>query len=252
MRQPHILCDEKDVADMVIIPGDPQRVLRIANYLDEWREIEFNREFRTITGKYKGMPITVTSTGIGGTSAAIALEELIACGCKYFIRIGSAGAVQSEVEIGDLVIPTAAVREDGASKMYVSENFPAVSDFELTNIIVDICKELKYTYFSGVTRSHDSFYIDDEAEKMNYWNKKNVIASDMETASIFTISQLRGVKAATILNNVVKYEGELKESIEEYVDTDNRAQEGEKRTIILALESFYRYYESKMKQSMNV
>lgn len=243
MKQPHILCRAEDVAERVIMPGDPQRVLRVASYLDEWREVGYNREFRTITGTYKGMPITVTSTGIGGASAAIALEELIACGAKNFIRIGSAGAVQSNVGIGDMVIPTASVREDGASKMYISENYPAVADFELTSMIIDTCKKLQYVYSSGVIRSHDSFYIDDEKERMAFWNEKNVIASDMETATLFTLSQLRGVKAACILNNVVRYEGALKESIEEYVETGKEAEEGEKREIILALESFYRFYE---------
>lgn len=244
MKQPHILCTENDVAEYVILPGDPERVLRVADHLDEWKEIGYNREFRTITGKYKGIPITVTSTGIGGASAGIALEELIACGAKYFIRIGSAGAVKESIEIGDLIIPIGAVREDGASKMYISENFPAVADLELTNIIIHTCKKLKYPYFSGIIRSHDAFYIDDEEERMRFWNKKNVLASDMETAALFTISQLRGVYAASILNNVVKFQGALKESIEEYVQIESIAKEGEKREIILALESFFALYKS--------
>ncbi|QEK13048.1 nucleoside phosphorylase [Crassaminicella thermophila] len=247
MKQPHILCTENDVAEYVILPGDPERVLRVAAYLDKWREIGYSREFRTITGKYKGMPVTVTSTGIGGASTVIALEELIACGAKYFIRIGSAGAVKESIEIGDLIIPTAAVREDGASKMYISENFPAVADLELTNTIINTCRKLKYPYFSGIIRSHDAFYIDDEQDRMRFWNKKNILASDMETAALFTISQLRGVHAASILNNVVKFQGALKESIEEYVETDNIAKEGEKREIILALESFYRFYKEQGK-----
>ena len=89
MKQPHILCDENDVAERVLLPGDPARVLRVAEHLGEWKEIAFNREFRTVTGRYRGIPVTVTSTGIGGASAVIAVEELIACGAKKFIRIGS-------------------------------------------------------------------------------------------------------------------------------------------------------------------
>src|SRR5690606_30758029 len=105
MLQPHILCNKGDIAENVILPGDPQRVIRAAKFLDEAREVAFNREFRTVTGKYKGVPITITSTGIGGPSCAIALEELIACGGKNFLRIGSAGALQPGIKIGDLVIP---------------------------------------------------------------------------------------------------------------------------------------------------
>jgi len=247
MRQPHILCTNEDVAEYVMMPGDPQRVLRASDYLDQWREIAFNREFRTITGTYKNVPITITSTGIGGASTAIALEELIACGAKYLIRIGSAGALHEKIEIGDLVIPTAAVREDGASKMYIMDNYPAVADFEITKVLLDTCRQLDYPFHTGIIRSHDSFYIDEEEERMSFWHKKKVIASDMETAALFTVSQLRGVYSASILNNVVKYKGALKESIDRYVESEKKAEEGEKREIVLALETFYQLY---MKKSM--
>lgn len=237
MKQPHILCDFNDIAEYVILPGDPERVLRAAVHMENWKEIATNREFKTVTGYYKGIPITITSTGIGGPSAAIAIEELIACGAKYFIRIGSGGSVQKNIEIGDTIIATAAVREDGASKMYIQENYPAVADFNLTNIILNTCETLKYKYYSGIVRSHDSFYIDHEEEMMAFWNHKKVLASDMETAILFTIAQLRGVHAASILNNVVKYQDDIKDGINGYVENDELAAEGEKKEIILALES---------------
>ena len=125
-------------------------MVRAAKYLDKANEIAFNREYRTITGMYKDMPITITSTGIGGVSCGIAVEELLACGGKYFMRIGSAGALIAELDIGNLVIPIAAVREDGVSRSYVYENYPAVSDFELTGFILDTAKKLKYPYVSGL------------------------------------------------------------------------------------------------------
>lgn len=244
MKQPHILCETKDISKYVILPGDPGRVLRMGELLDDCREIAYNREFRTIRGIYKDVPITVTSTGIGGPSAAIAMEELIACGGKYFIRIGSGGAVQSYVNLGDLIIGSAAVREDGTTKMYIKEGYPAVADVRLTNTIIDTCKELGYPYHYGIIRSHDSFYIDEEDEMMDYWNKKNVLSSDMESSTIFTLAQLRGVKAGSILNTVVKYKSNVKDGIRDYAKEELAPIEGEKREILLALETMYKIYHS--------
>jgi uridine phosphorylase len=133
MNQPHILCSEKDVSHYVLMPGDPQRVLRVAQFLDNWEEIAFNREYRSIKGSYKGVPVTVVSTGIGGPSMVIALEELISC-----------GASQPGISIGDLVLSTAAVREDGASAMYVDKNYPAVADFILLTALVHSCQSNQY------------------------------------------------------------------------------------------------------------
>src|SRR5699024_11746296 len=136
MLQPHILCDKGDTSEYVILPGDPQRVMRVAeNYLEDWEEISFNREFRTIVGKYKGDLVTVTSTGIGGASAAIAIEELIACGAKHFIRIGSAGSVQLEINLWDLIITTGAVRNDEASTKYIDSEYAAITSIDINSII---------------------------------------------------------------------------------------------------------------------
>ncbi|MEN1759941.1 nucleoside phosphorylase [Anoxynatronum sibiricum] len=239
MKQPHILCQPDQVAPQVLLPGDPARVLRVADFLDEWKEIAFNREFRTITGTYRGMPVTVTSTGIGGASAAIAVEELAACGVRTMIRIGSAGAVQAGIAIGDLIIAQGAVREDGASRMYVPEAYPAVASPRLTLALEDACFKLAIPWHSGLVRSHDSFYIDEEAAIMAQWNRKGVLGSDMETAAVLTVARLRGVEAAAILNNVVLYEGDVKEGVGEYVDETTAAAEGEKREIQVALEALY-------------
>jgi len=132
MKQPHILCSPEQITPYVLLPGDPARTERIAKFLTGVEYIADNREFRTVTGLYEGLPVTVTSTGIGGASLAIALEELIQCGGRYFIRTGSCGACQEGIGIGDLVLSTAAVREDGASRMYVPDNFPAGAASRLT------------------------------------------------------------------------------------------------------------------------
>lgn len=237
MKQPHILCDNSDVAPRVLLPGDPARVVRVAEYLEDVREIAFNREFRTVTGLYRGIPVTVTSTGIGGASAVIALEELIACGARAFIRIGSAGASQEGIGLGDLIIPTGAVREEGASRMYVKECFPAVADHDLVALLKEACRREGFPHHLGITRSHDSFYIDNEQETLKEWSAKGVLGSDMETATVFTLASLRGVRAASVLNNVVIFGEDVREGIGDYVDEEAAAAEGEKREIKVALEA---------------
>lgn len=237
MKQPHILCNKDDVTPRVLLPGDPARVDRVAKFLDNIKEIAYNREFKTITGSYKGVAITVTSTGIGGASAVIAMEELIACGAKAFIRIGSAGASQKGIALGDLILTTAAVRQDGASRMYVEEAFPAVADHELLGLMKKACEDCNYKHHLGITRSHDSFYIDNEQETLKYWSSKGVLGSDMEAATVLTLASLRGVRAAAVLNNVVIFGEDVKDGIGEYVDEAAAAAEGERREIEVALEA---------------
>lgn len=232
------MLSDRDVTPSVLLPGDPGRVKAVAAHLDDWRELAYNREFRSGRGLYKNLPVTVLSTGIGGASMAIALEELINCGSKDFIRIGSAGASQSHIGIGDLIISTAAVREDGASAMYAFPGYPATADHRLVSALATSCADLKYRFHLGITRSHDSFYIDDEREKMALAHKMNVLGSDMETAALYTIASLRGVRAASVLNNVVLYEGDVKEGISSYAgESEKDAAEGEEKEIIAALEA---------------
>ena len=242
MKQPHILCKPKDISPYVILPGDPGRVLRIAREMDSYEEIAYNREYRVIRGMYKDIPITAVSTGIGGPSAAIAMEELVACGGKYFIRVGSAGAVNSHIKLGELVICSGAVREDGATKSYVIPEYPAVADVKLTSMIIEICEELGYPHHYGIVRSHDALYTAHGEELREYWNKKNIISSDMETSTILTLAQLKGVKAGSILNTVSEYKSHIKDSIGDYVHEKISPMEGERRGILLALETMVRVH----------
>ncbi|BES64702.1 nucleoside phosphorylase [Gottschalkiaceae bacterium SANA] len=248
MKQPHILCEPSEIARYALLPGDPERVLRVAEFLDDWKEIAYNREFRTITGTYQGVAVTVTSTGIGGASACIAIEELSACGADTLIRIGSAGASQPEVEIGDLIISTGAVREEGASRMYVEHNYPAVPHFSVLRALVEEAEAKGLRHFVGLTRSHDSFYIDDESERMAKAHKNKLLGSDMETSALFVIASLRGLRAGSILNNVVKYESDVKEGINDYVDEADRAAQGEKQEILIALGAIKRLAERDLLQ----
>lgn len=196
--QPHLKIKSTDIGKYVLLPGDPKRVDLIMQKLDNAQVIAENREYKIATGFYKKTKITICSTGIGGPSTAIAVEELISAGAKYLIRVGTCGgAWQSNIPAGSLVIPTASIRDEGTTKEYVLPEFPAVADLELTQNIIQAAKKLNYSAFSGINRCHDAFYCP-EASK-NKWQGLPIISSEMETAPLFVIASLRGVKAAAIL-----------------------------------------------------
>ncbi len=239
--QPHIRLDETVGARCALLPGDPARLDRIAPFLANVRELAFNREYRSILGEYKGVKILAVSTGIGGASAGIAVEELRNIGVDRMICIGSCGALQPQVGLGDVILVSGAVRDDGASKTYIDPCFPAVADTELLFACVSAAKALGVPYHTGIARSHDSFYTDFEAERNACWHRAGVLGSDMETAALFTIGALRGVKAASILNNVVAYENkeDTASAIGDYVDGAALAMQGEENEIRVALEALW-------------
>jgi uridine phosphorylase len=239
--QPHIRLGRVD-AKVALLPGAPERVDRVAAYLDEPKELAYNREYKSIQGKYKGVDILVTSTGIGGASTGIAVEELKNIGIETMIRIGSCGALQAEICLGDLVLAAGSVRHDGASVAYVEKSYPAVPDTELLLHLLQTVKDNQYPYHTGVIRSHDSFYTDDEGEIDHYWEARGVLAGDMESSALFVIGRLRGIRTASILNVVVQAEGDLKEGINEYVDRATVCAQGEERMIRTACEALIRYY----------
>lgn len=238
--QPHIRCGRQDRASYAILPGDPERVDKVAKFLDNPRNIAYNREFKTITGYYKGIKVMVTSTGIGGPSAVIVLEELRNLGVETMIRIGSCGALQAGIKLGELIIAAGAVRNDGASDAYIERGYPAVPSPEVVNSIVESARELGFNYHCGLIRSHDSFYTDEEANIDSYWSKRGILGADMESAALFVVGGLRKVRTASILNVVVESDGELKDDINDYVDGKNTVIDGEKREIITALEAIAR------------
>ena len=196
--QPHLLCQKNDIAPYVLLPGDPNRVLRMAKLLDEFKEISFNREFRVITGKYKNIPITICSTGIGGPSTAIAMEELINLGAKIFIRVGSCGAVQPEIKIGDIVISEAVIREDHTSLDYLPIQFPAIADREIVNALEETAKRLKIRHFIGPTLSLDALYSEKNKQLKNFWRKFGCLAQEMEAGTVFVLAKFKKVKAGAI------------------------------------------------------
>lgn len=237
MLQPHIrLAPDPDLR-CAILPGDPARIDRILPFLEDARELMFNREYRSVSGWYKGVKILALSTGIGGTSMGIAVEELHKIGITHAVRIGSAGALQNRIGIGDLIFAAGAVRDDGASKSYVPTEFPAIPDPALLQACLSAARERQLTHHVGIVRSHDSFYTDQEQELCEAWSARGVLGSDMETAALFTIGALRGMKTASILNNVVLYQADTAEGIGEYGDGDAMAAAGERAEIEVALEA---------------
>ena len=208
-RQFHIQCTAEDIGHYVFLPGDPDRVPWIASYLENAQKVAQSREFTTYTGTLDGTRVSVTSTGIGGPSAAIAMEELVALGAHTFLRIGTCGGMQPELVPGALIIPTGAIRMEGTSQEYMPLAFPAVPDFGLTEHLVCAARAAAYDYHTGVVQGKDSFYGQHSPETMpvaptllqnwQAWKAAGTLASEMESAALFTVAAARHVRCATIL-----------------------------------------------------
>jgi len=235
--QPHIRCCSKDAAKYVIMPGDPERVERVKLFLENPVDLAYNREFKSCSGFFKGVKIMVVSTGIGGASTAIVVEELKNIGVETLIRIGSCGALQKNIKLGELIIAKGAIREDGTSKAYVDNAYPAVADPFVLMSLIESAKELNFIYHSGLIRSHDALYADNGSELENYWRQKGVLGSDMETAALFVVGGIRNLRTASVLNVVVESEENLEQGINSYVKGENKTTLGEKNEIIIALEA---------------
>ena len=239
MKQPHIALDNPGI-EYAILPGDPARIDRIKAHLENAEELAYNREFRSVRGVYRGVNVLALSTGIGGCSAGIAVEELHNIGVCAAIRIGSCGALQKGIGLGELIVVSGAVRDDGASKAYLPEIYPAYSDIELLRCILDAAEALGVRYHEGVAHSHESFYHDESDAQSAYWSAKGVLGADMESAALLTIGRLRGMKTASILNNVVLYGADTADAIGDYADGDALTARGEQDEIKVALEALVR------------
>jgi uridine phosphorylase len=240
MLQPHIQLEESLHIRHAILPGDPARLDRIALQLEQVEELAYNREFRSLRGLYKGLPVLAISTGIGGSSAGIAIEELRNIGVTAMVRIGSCGALQSDIALGDLIFACGAIRDDGASRAYVDVRYPAVPDTALLGHCIAAARENGWPCHTGVVHSHESFYIDTNDAESAHWAACGALGADMETAALFTIGRLRGVRTASILNNVVLWGQDTADSIGDYADGEDLTAVGERREIAVALEALYR------------
>ncbi len=223
----HIGFDDTHGAKYVILPGDPGRVEKIAKYLDRPRFHCQNREYTTWLGELEGETVMVMSTGMGGPSTAIGVEELYRTGVENFIRIGTCGGMAEPVIGGDLVIATGAIRMEGTSKEYVPIEFPAVANLDITNALVTGAKaviakypEAKMSHHAGVVQCKDSFYGQHSPDRMpvadqlnsnwKAWIKAGCLASEMESAALYIVCATLGVRAGCILNVVWNQERKAK------------------------------------------
>jgi len=217
-RQYHIGCNNKDVGRYVILTGDPKRCVKIAEYFDDAHLVADNREFVTYTGMLGGEKISVTSTGIGGPSASIAMEELVKCGADTFIRVGTCGGMQKDILGGDIVIANGAVRMEGTTKEYAPVEYPAVADYNIVNELACAADKLGFRYHVGVCQSKDSFYGQHDPEimpvsyelmnKWEAWCRMGCLASEMETAALFIVGSFLRVRVGSALLVIANQERE--------------------------------------------
>ncbi len=208
--QYHIQCKPGDVARYVLFPGDPGRVPVIAELFDEAHEVAYHREYRTYTGKFKGIPVSTVSSGLGPSPLGVAIEELAAVGVDTFIRVGSTATIQEDIDIGDMIITSAAVRLEGTSKDYVRPEYPAVGSYEVTLALIQAAECLNIPYHVGITASTNTFYCGQGRPGFNgFWQgwmdnlvvdlqKARVLNFEMEAAALYTLTSLFGLRAGCV------------------------------------------------------
>ena len=206
-KQYHTGVGPEDIGKYVIMPGDPKRCAKIAEFFDDAKLVADSREYVTYTGTLDGVKVSVTSTGIGGPSAAIAIDELSKCGAHTFVRIGTCGGMQEDVMGGDVVIATGAVRMEGTSREFAPIEYPAVANLDVTNALVAAAKSLNIRHHVGVVQCKDSFFGQHEPEvmpvsyelenKWQAWLRMGCLASEMESAALFIAGQFLRVRVGS-------------------------------------------------------
>jgi len=270
MTQPHLLVDSGDLADVVLLPGDPGRVDRIASHCDEATTITENREYKVVNATYGDSALSICSTGIGCPSAAIAVEELAAVGVETFVRVGTTGALQRGIEIGDMIVATGAAKDEGTTKRYEHVEYPAVPDYEVLSALVEAARaseaslgdgkagvedgepdeedgepdvggaETNATAGSvhvGPIATDDAFYAETD-EYVDDWEDAGLLAVEMEAAVIFSLARRKGRRAGAICT----VDGNLVAGTQKGVDTEDeelpeKARDNVGRAIDIALEA---------------
>jgi len=209
-KQYHIACRKGDLAKYLLVPGDPERVPKITKFWDSVKEVSCHREFRSVTGTYRRVPISVLSSGIGPACMAIAVNEASNVGVHTFLRVGSTGAIQRHIKYGDVIISQAAVRLDGTSNCYVTPEYPAVANYEVLLALIEAAESLGITnYHVGITATTADFYAGQSRQlikrKVPYSDnlllmlqKARVLNFEMETATLYTLTNLYGLRAGAI------------------------------------------------------
>ena len=217
-RQFHIQCAQGETGGYCILPGDPGRCEAIARHFDSPVHVRTNREYVTFTGTLLGEKVSVVSTGIGGPSAAIAMEELTAIGADTFIRVGTCGGIDVNVQSGDIVVATGAIRFEHTSMEYAPIEFPAVADFGITAALIRAAQDMGKTCHAGVVQCKDSFYGQHSPARMpvsyellskwEAWKRLGVKASEMESAALFVVAAALGVRCGSCFHVVWNQERE--------------------------------------------
>ncbi|AGB33261.1 uridine phosphorylase [Natrinema pellirubrum DSM 15624] len=235
--QPHLLVDDGDLTDIALLPGDPGRVDRIADHCDESETIARNREYKVVNATYEGRELTICSTGIGCPSAAIAIEELANVGVETFLRVGTTGALQSGIEIGDMIVATGAAKNEGTSKRYEAVEYPAVPDYDALSALVDSAEANGEAVHVGPIASDDAYYAETD-DAVDDWEAAGLLAVEMEAAAVFSLARRKGLAAGAICT----VDGNLVEGTQKGTDTEDdelpaKAKNNVGRAIDIALEA---------------
>ncbi len=232
VKMMHIGITKGDVGRYVFLPGSPERAEKIAAYFDNPKEIAYHREFRTFTGELEGVKVAVTSTGIGGPSAAIAIEELYQCGADTMMRIGSCASTSEKVRVGDIVIPNGAIRMEGVSDHYLPTEFPAVPDFNMLKELERAAMRLEMPYNVGVTITKASFYSqtrpetkpvkDEIIHKWNAYEAGGATSTSMECSTLFLVAATLGIRSASVLVSATNYKNYAEKDKPPLTDLEDR------------------------------
>ena len=235
-KQPHLLVEEGDLTDIALVPGDPGRVDRIAAQCSDVETVAENREYKVVNASYEGRPLTICSTGIGAPSAAIAAEELDAVGVSTLLRVGTCGALQHGIEIGDMVVATGAAKDEGTTKRYEKATFPAVPHHDVLSTLVDVSEERDEEVHVGPIVTDDAYYAETDTY-VREWENAGLLAIEMEAAALFTLARRKGLRAGaicTVDGNLV--EGTQKGETEDE-ELPEKARDNVDRAITIALET---------------
>jgi uridine phosphorylase len=230
-KQPHLLVEPGDLHDVVLLPGDPGRVDRIAGHCEDSEVVEQNREYKLVNATYEGRDLTICSTGIGSPSAAIAVEELAAVGCETFVRVGTTGALQSGIDIGDMVVATGAAKDEGTTERYEDKAVPAVPDYDVLSALVDSAEANGEDVHVGPVATDDAFYAETEAY-VEAWEAAGLQCVEMEAAAIFSLARRKGLAAGAICT----VDGNLVEGTQKGETDDDELPEKAKNNVERAID----------------
>jgi uridine phosphorylase len=230
-KQPHLLVEPGDLESIALIPGDPGRVDRIAGHCEDVEEVATNREYKLVNATYEGTPLTICSTGIGCPSATIAVEELHNVGVETVIRVGTTGATQAGIEVGDMVVATGAAKDEGTTRRYESPTVPAVPDYEVLSALVDLAEDNDEDVHVGPIASDDAYYAETD-EYVRDWEAAGILSVEMEAAAVFSLARRKGMRSGAICT----VDGNLVEGTQKGETEDEELPEKAKNNVERAIE----------------